>query len=332
METAPRATLDTGAVFADRLLDRRQRLEEARQQLPGAAELDRLLQEVDLALGRLEAGTFGLCEVCHDTIETDRLLADPLLRTCVDHMSAGERRDLERDLATAARVQEALLPRRDLVVAGWEMDYAYAPLGPVSGDYLDLVPTVGGGFHLGFGDISGKGVAASLLMSHLHATFRGLLPSGAPPTEILGAANRLFCESTLSQHFATVVCGRADGGGRIELANAGHLQPLLLGRDGVEALPAQGLPIGLFCDTTYHSLEVELGPGDTLLLYTDGLAEATNGAGEEYGTERVEALAATQVGASAGALVAACLEDLRAFQGGAPQGDDLTLLALSRVG
>ena len=103
------------------LLDRRQRLERALAVAPGEAELSSLLASVDAALARLDDGSYGLCRTCHDPVEPERLLADPLLEFCLDHLSAAEQRALEQDLDRAARIQRGLLPDAHLVVPGWQV-------------------------------------------------------------------------------------------------------------------------------------------------------------------------------------------------------------------
>ena len=125
------------------------------------------------ALARMDEGTFGTCETCHDSVEKERLLSDPLIRFCLDHLTHEEQRALESDLELAARIQKGLLPPPEMSAAGWQVRYHYEPLGPVSGDYCDVLESDSGLLFL-FGDVSGKGVAASMLMSHLHATFRSL--------------------------------------------------------------------------------------------------------------------------------------------------------------
>src|SRR5687768_12730619 len=109
----------------DLLLDRRQKLETAAATLGRAGEVTRLLDEVDAALGRMNAGIFGLCEACHDPIEPDRLLADPLTQFCLDHLTPLEQRALEHDLDLASRIQRGLLPRTDVCLDGWEVAYHY---------------------------------------------------------------------------------------------------------------------------------------------------------------------------------------------------------------
>jgi sigma-B regulation protein RsbU (phosphoserine phosphatase) len=297
------------------------------------AQLQNLLQEVDSALSRIDDGSFGLCEVCHDTIEADRLLADPLVRFCLDHLTQSERRALERDLDLAARIQGALLPQRHLEFGGWEIHYRYEPAGPVSGDYCDVVvPGVDSeDLYFVFGDVSGKGISASILMSHLKAIFRGLIELGLPLDELVARANRLFCESTIATHYATLVCGRVTRSGQLEVCNAGHLPPLLVQGKAVTPLPATGLPVGLFSSGDYSLKKMQVGSGGLLFLYTDGLSEARDNSDEEYGDARLGALLARHPNTGAEMLTQACLEDLAAFQAGAPRNDDLAIMAIRRM-
>jgi sigma-B regulation protein RsbU (phosphoserine phosphatase) len=315
---------------------RRERLQTMIAATPGEAQLVRLLSEVDAALDRAAAGTFGICETCHDPVEPERLIANPLLRFCLDHLTAPEQRALEQDLTLAARIQRGLLPPAEIAAAGWEVRYHWEPAGPVSGDYCDVIAGGNGhgaaGLTFVFGDISGKGVAAAMLMSHLHATFRSLLGVTECAAELVGRANRVFRDSALSPHFATLVCGRALPGGEVELCNAGHLPPRLLTGGGLQAISTTGLPVGAFYSTDFASLRVALAPGDTLVLYTDGLTEARDESGREYGEERLDTVLRHCGQAPAAELIAACRADLAAHLGGARLTDDLTLLALRRCG
>lgn len=323
-------TTVTEIQLRDQLLARRARLQSAASASADSGLLE-LLERVDRALHDLDDGSYGRCEVCGDPVEPERLAADPLARLCIDHLTASQRRDLERDLETAARIQAALLPRREPALPGWDLGYRYRPAGPVSGDYLDLVPAAGGGAWFAFGDVSGKGVSASILMAHLQAILRGLAAGGSSLSELLAAANRIFCESTLAGHYATAVIGRLGPDGVLELGNAGHWSPLLRSGGRVRTLPASGLPLGMFRDARYGVERFELSAGDALVLYTDGLSESRNGDGEEYGSDRLAALLGRGDGASAAELVDACLADLAAFTGGGAPGDDLTVMAVRRV-
>ncbi|MEW6510637.1 MAG: SpoIIE family protein phosphatase [Bacteroidota bacterium] len=314
------------------LKDRRGRLAAVVEESGGNDTLRHLLNEVDAALEKYAQGTYGLCETCHDPIERDRLMVNPLIRNCLDHLTAAEQRVLEQDLDLAFEVQRNLLPRNGLVHGGWATAYHYEPAGPVSGDYCDLI--VNGSpsdpLHFVIGDATGKGVAASLMMTHLHGIFRILTRSPLPLQEMMNQANRLFCEATLSLHFATVVSGKGDASGNLELANAGHCYPFIMRRNGIERVQSHGVPLGLFCDSAYMTERYALAPGETVFLFTDGVSEARNAKGETYGEDRLAELLSRQHSSSAQHIVDAVREELRSFLDGAPLSDDITVVALQR--
>ncbi len=278
----------------------------------------------------MEAGTYGLCEVCHEPVEIDRLISDPLTRFCLDHLTRDQQRALEDDLVLAARIQHGLLPSPHLYAGGWEVAYRYQPAGIVSGDYCDLVSEPGGGFYFMLGDVTGKGVAASMLMVHLQATFRTLIPMGLPLPELVERASRVFCESTLPNHYATLVCGRAAASGEVEVCNAGHPPPLLLRQGEVLPIEPTGLLLGAFCDERFTASRIRVHPGEAMLLYTDGLSEARNETGLMYGTERIQELAHGRRGTGPNDLIDLCLGDLSAFREDVRDGDDLTVMVVCR--
>jgi phosphoserine phosphatase RsbU/P len=313
----------------DQLLDRRARLEEAAAIAGQADEVTRLLSEIDAALIRMNAGTFGICETCHDPIEPERLATDPLTRVCIDHLTPTEQRALEHDLELASRIQRELLPKPDHHVDGWETAYHYRPAGTVSGDYCDVIPGNDGDVYFLVGDVAGHGVAAAMLMSHLSALLRTLISLGLPLSEMMDRANHAFCESTPAAHYATLVCARALASGEIEISNAGHPPPLLVHNDVVMRIDATSVPIGLFCSGRFSSCRVQLAPGDALLLYTDGLPETESPAGEAYGIDRIADLAVS-ASRTPSALVDACVRDVATFRGAAVATDDLTIFAVSR--
>ncbi len=323
----------TETFLREQLLARRQKLESAMVAGRQTQSLQQLIHEVDSALQRMDAGTYGLCDACHEAIEKDRLIADPLICYCLDHLTADQRRALEQDLELAARVQRELLPRQHLTYGGWEACYQYEPLGLVSGDYCDVVVHEGASKSLFFalGDVSGKGVAASMLMAHLHAIFRTLIATGLPVDELVARASRIFSESTMSNLFATLVFGRANVSGEIEICNAGHCPALVIQAGQVTRVEATGVPLGMFGHGQYSTQKVLLGRGDTLFLYTDGVSEARSASGAEYGEGRLAQVVASRHTLPPPALISACLEDLRAFRSGAPLLDDLTVMALRRV-
>jgi sigma-B regulation protein RsbU (phosphoserine phosphatase) len=324
------ATVTTHAL-KDQILVRRERLQLAQARPGAAAQVEGLLREVDAALARLDAGSFGVCETCQDPIESDRLMADPLVRYCLDHLTPAETQALQQDLDLAARIQVGLLPARELASGGWEIRYHYEPAGAVSGDYCDVVASSGRDLFFVLGDVSGKGVAASLLMSHLQAIFRSLIATSLALTEILARANSLFCESTMAPYYATLVGGRAGASGEVELCNAGHPPALLVRQNGVVRIDATGLPLGMFCSSQFATRTLRMEKGDTLLLYTDGLSEARSPAGEEYGVERLARVAAGLSSESAEGVLRACLRDLASHVASGRKADDLTLMAVRRT-
>jgi sigma-B regulation protein RsbU (phosphoserine phosphatase) len=326
--TIPAPTVD---ILHGELQSRRRRLQQAIPRAADAAPLEALLHEVDSALDRMVRGTYGLCETCHDPIEPDRLMADPLLRFCLDHLTAEQQHALEDDLRLAARLQTGLLPPPDFAHDGWQSAYVYRPHGVVSGDYCDLVPAGDRGIYFMLGDVSGKGVAASMLMAQLHATFRTLIDVGLPLAQMMARASRLFCESALPTQYATLVCGRASPDGGIEIANAGHPSPALLGARSTGRVEATGLPVGMFCSQQFEAASLRAAHGDTLLLCTDGATDSENPSGEPFGLDRLIEVAAAYRDRPLAELVGACHEEIARFRGRAPLGDDLTLLAIRRT-
>ena len=318
-------------LIREQLIDRRHKLEIASNGFTPDAELTRLLREVDSALQRMEDGTYGLCDFCHDPVETERLIANPLTRLCIDHLSPHEARALEDDLALAARIQTGLLPPPSQKIDGWEIAYHYQPAGIVSGDYCDVISDGQENVLFALGDVSGKGVAASMLMAHLQAMFRTLISVAIPIEQMIERASRVFCESTLPTHYATLVCGKTGRGGEVDICNAGHLPPLLFHNGGVRQIDATGLPVGMFSNENFTATRVKLEKGDTLLLYTDGLSEALNAQGSEYGAARLSSLLNDNHNLSPRELLDTCVKDWLSVGSGQRPTDDVTLMAIQRT-
>ena len=319
------------AVLREQLLDRQTRLREARKENVVDLEVLRLLDAVDAALQRFDKGTYGLCEACHDAIEPERLIANPLITLCLGDLTQKQLDDIQEDMRLASEIQRGLLPKDDLSCEFWEVDLAYHPAGVVSGDYVDVVRHDG---HLYFmlGDVSGKGVAASILMSNLHAMFRALIPVGLELCDLMSRANRMFAESTLANQYATLVLGKINARGEVEMCNAGHLPPLIVGGDRSIELDSTGLPLGMFCDSQFVSSGVKLTPNETLLLFTDGVTEANNPDGSEFGIERLRNSINGSAYGRPTELLQTCVDAVAAFRGGAIRNDDMTMLALKYTG
>jgi phosphoserine phosphatase RsbU/P len=323
------AVLD--AALRNQLIDRRNKLEAFVAERDDSARFSQLLLEVDAALARVQTETYGLCDVCHEPIEAERLIADPVVCVCLGCLSPAQTRALEEDLELAARIQAGLLPNRNFAVDGWNITFHYEAASLVSGDYCDLVVTEDESVYFMLGDVSGKGVAASLLMSQLHAMFRTLIPMGLPLIKIVERASRLFCESTLPTHYATLVVGRAGTSGEVELCNAGHLPPLLVQQGKVTQIEATGLPLGVFCNEEFTCSSIQMVRGDSLFLYTDGLSESRDHAGVEYGADRLSTLLSVNHDRAPGDIMKACIDDLGRFAGRQSRVDDLTMMAIRRA-
>jgi sigma-B regulation protein RsbU (phosphoserine phosphatase) len=316
----------TGKV-REELLDRRARLEEVLSRNE-SEQMQHLLDEVDHALERMNVGKFGLCEVCHDTIEAGRLLNDPTISVCLGCLSPAQQRSLEHDLVLAAQIQRGLLPPPNVEIAGWEVAYHYRPAGVVSGDHCDLIGAADGGLYFLIADVAGKGIAAALLSTNLRAVFRALIPLGMSMEKMLAQASRLFCESTLPTQYATLVAGRVSASGEMEIVNAGHLPVLLVGASGTGVFESTDLPFGMFCDQQFTASKARLETGDMMVLYTDGISEAQNHAGEEYGIQAMRSLVEGQPRVCPNLLVKACRDHLDGFRNGQERTDDETLLAI----
>lgn len=326
---------NVGNFLRTQLLDRREKLQSVLAMPDHSGTLHLLLEEVDTALARLEEGSYGVCEECHHTIESDRLVSDPLVRFCLSCLSRAQRDALELDLQLAAQVQRGLLPPLRFERNGWQACYYYQPAGLVSGDYCDIIDAGDAGLFFMLGDVSGKGVAASMLMAHLHATFRGFLSARHGRRTslecMLSQVGRIFCESTLPNQYVTLVCVRALPDGRIEISNAGHPAPLLVRNGAAVAHEPSHLPLGMFCQEEFTVSEFELKPGDGVVIYSDGVSEALSPAGLEYGAERLRELIDLNRGAEPEALINACRSDLASFVANTQTTDDVALLALARI-
>jgi sigma-B regulation protein RsbU (phosphoserine phosphatase) len=329
MELAPVAPVFDSLIH-EQLIERRERLKSVEAIAGTEFGFAGLLNEVDAALRKFENGRFGECEVCHDAVEAERLLADPLMKVCLGCLTDKQRASLEDDLQLAFDIQQGLLPKVGVKCDKWRVHHAYQPAGIVSGDYVDIIEREDE-FYFLLGDVSGKGMAASLLMSNLHAMFHSLVPMDLPLEDLMTRANRLLNESSLANQYATLVCGKANRAGEVEISNAGHLSPILV-KNGVKGeLNSAGLPLGMFNDAEFKVNRVQLDGGDSIVLYSDGVTETLNGDGREFGTEGL--FGAINGGPIDGPedLINRCLGRVTEYRGNSQPTDDLTMLAVAYV-
>ena len=315
----------------EQLEARLERLESLLQQQP-SAQVTELITEVDKAIERIDTGHFGECTVCHDSVEADRLMHDPLISVCLGCLSPQQQRALEYDLQLAAQIHQGLLPAANLAIPGWEIAYHYKPAGVIGGDYFDVISDGKGGTYFLIADVAGKGVSAAMLTANLRAVFRALIPLGLGVEQLLTHANRLFCESKLPMQYATVIFGHASSTGNLQVVNAGHLPALLVHRDEIKFLESNCIPLGMFTDQQFKSTMHKLELGDTLVLFTDGVSEAQDASGAEYGVSQLQALIQECVNRCPEELVKCIQERLETFRGATERADDETLLALQFAG
>jgi phosphoserine phosphatase RsbU/P len=256
------------------------------------------------------------------------------LRNVALMTEALERRRLEEELALARRIQMALLPSRVPETRGWELHGGNIPSRGVSGDYYEVVERADGReVVLMIADVSGKGMAASLLTASLQALSSGPIEDGLPPEEICARLSRLLYRRTPPEKYATAFLGVLEPAtGLLRYTNAGHNPPLVVrAGESLEELPPTGVPLGLLPGARYAAREVTLSPGDTLVLYTDGLVEALDPSGEEYGLERLKEVCSRHRDGLCHSLAQALDADLEAFVQGVPFADDRTIVLARRL-
>lgn len=245
-----------------------------------------------------------------------------------------EQQRLEQEVETARQIQQALLPKSFQHFPHFQVTGVNQPCLAVGGDYFDVMELEAGRTGFLIADVCGKGLGAALLTAILQGTFSAMaMALGQELARVCAHINRFICSRADLRRYSTLFFGVLDTAGRLEFINAGHLPPLLV-RDGrVESVFRAGsLPIGLLPDTQFETAAHTLEPGDTLVLFTDGISEAENAQGEQFGLERLREVVARHAAGGIGQLQAGVLAALGEFTGGEPQADDITLLILRYTG
>jgi serine phosphatase RsbU (regulator of sigma subunit) len=265
-------------------------------------------------------------------VENDRLLGE-----------AAEQERMKQELELARRIQASFLPDRAPQIPGWELATIWRPAHQVGGDYYDFIPLApataepgGAGERVGLviADVADKGVPAALYMALSRTLVRTVAIDGRSPGEAIARANDLILADARSHLFVTLLYAVIESeAGLIRYVNAGHMPPLLVrsinGR--TEELGEHGMALGVLSGMEYQELSLQLSPGDTLVLYTDGVTDAWNLEQELYGRDRLVELVSECQSLSAAALAEAISASVVDFVGDAPQFDDLTLLIAKRV-
>ncbi len=297
------------------------------------SEVQHQLEHIEVALDHLHQGVLGVCEVCHGVVDENLLQMDYTSCICLDHYSDEQRRQLENELELSQNLQRALLPRQIPSIPGMEVAAFSRPAQIVTGDYFDFVHFKDGSPGLVIADVSGHGVSAGMLMTSLQTAFQTLAPETYSPVEVIQRLNRLYIHNINLTTFVTAFFARLDlAARRLCYANAGHPAYLYRADTGQDLwLRRTGPAIGLVEEYPTGTAEVDLNPGDVLVLYTDGLTEAMNPDHRQFGDQALAEVIRRNPGASAQRLVNAIIGDLTSYIAGSDLADDLTLVVARAV-
>jgi hypothetical protein len=237
------------------------------------------------------------------------------------------------ELRIGRTVQKALLPEDNPTIAGWSVWLFTRPANDVGGDLVDYINLENNRLGLALGDVAGKGLGAALLMSKLQSTLRAIAPEYESLSDLGNRINAIFCRDSLPSKFATLVyLELKENSGKVRLLNAGHLPPLVLRSGKVEELPRGAPALGLLKTSKFEEVEIELGPGDLFVAYSDGVTEARNEQDDFYGDQRLKAVIGKSAGISPENAGEKILAEVDAFVGDAPRSDDLSLVLVKRWG
>ena len=248
------------------------------------------------------------------------------------YREALERARLECEIRVAADVQSALLPKRRHMSAHLDFAGASVPCRAIGGDFFDYFDTQDQSFSFVLADVAGKGPPAALLTAVLQGILAVHAQQGTTPAETITRVNDSLLHRGIESRFATVLYGVLSCDGWLTYCNAGHNAPLLFGRRGLRRLGQGGTIVGAFKHTTFEEEELQLDPGDTLVVFSDGISEAMNPDGEEFGEDRLVSCARANCDLEPAKLLECILEAVQHFRADALQNDDLTVCILRYLG
>jgi serine phosphatase RsbU (regulator of sigma subunit) len=243
------------------------------------------------------------------------------------------RERMERELALATEIQQRFQPSGPPIKEGYEFQGISFSCYEIGGDYYDFIERHDGKMLVALGDVSGKGTAAALLMSSLHAAIHAQVAAKTSLEETVVSVNKYLSENTPANRFITLFVAELDPStGEIRFINAGHNPPLLGRADGtVEQLASGGLPLGIMPMASYDVGTASLGVGDSLVIYSDGVSEANNPKEEEFGLDRLTNVIKANIKASASGIRDKVESALSQFTDTAPANDDITLVIVKRT-
>ncbi len=296
-----------------------------------------LLDEVKSALAKVDDHSYGTCVVCKGEVELHRLEVQPLLEVCLTCITKEEQAQLESDLFLANRIYRALLPQCEAQIDGFETAVRLAEARYVGGDYFDFLPPCDGhGQRVVVADIMGKGIAAGMLMSNVQGAVRLLGETHSSPAKLVCQLNQWLCRNVPVIKFVSLVClafeKSSNGSSRMTFTNAGHCSPILIRKNGmVDLLPQTGAVIGVREDFQYAEADTTLESGDLLVLYTDGIIEAENQQGDQFGERRLVDFLQQRRTHDLKTLLADLITNVKAFALRPRLEDDYVVLAVRKA-
>ena len=243
-----------------------------------------------------------------------------------------EKARMEQEMRIAAEIQQALLPKPRASLGFVEAHAASIPCRSIGGDFFDYIDEPNASFGFTLGDVAGKGPPAALMSALMQGMFASHAILAEGPAAAVTIMNRALCRRGLESRFVTLMFGVVTPGGEMTYCNAGHNPPMVVGASGVRRLEVGGPVVGLLEFAPYDQETVQLVPGDTIIIFSDGVSEALNSAGEEFGDDRLQAVVQPVRQQPAAEIVDRLVAAVREFTRGAPQSDDITAMAVRYLG
>jgi phosphoserine phosphatase RsbU/P len=284
-----------------------------------------------LYLDSRERGTLA-SETTRTALETLASEASVAIENARLYREKLEKAKMEHEMRIAAEIQQALLPKPRASRGFVEAAAASVPCRSIGGDFFDYLDDPGDSFGFALGDVAGKGPPAALMSALMQGMFAAYayVPDG--PSTVVSRINKSLYRRGIESRFVTILLGGVSAEGRLTYCNGGHNPPFVIGASGVRRLEAGGPVVGLLESADFGQDTVQLDPGDVVVVFSDGVSEAMNVAGDEFGDDRLLAVAREGLGAPVETQVERIIAAVRAFAKGAPQSDDITVMVLRYLG
>jgi len=284
-----------------------------------------------LYLDSRERGTL-LSDATRAALETLAAEASVAIENARLYREKLEKGKMEQEMRIAAEIQQALLPKPRASLGFVEAAAASLPCRSIGGDFFDYLDEPGTSFGFTLGDVAGKGPPAALMSALMQGMFAAQAQYADSPASAVTHMNRALCRRGLESRFVTLMFGIMCADGTLSYCNAGHNPPLVIGKSGVRRLEDGGPVVGLLEFAPYGEGKIKLETGDTIIVFSDGVSEALNLAGEEYGDARLQEVAEAANTLPAQTIVDRIVAAVRAFTKGAAQSDDITVMVIRYLG